>query len=103
MIILSTSNTVYSQAVLALATWAGTEEACTGFNSISITATATGAANLLFYTGFAGALVLEATVPIATGATARLVLPVSYTAYRCDVLDTSVAPNVVSVPCTRRR
>jgi hypothetical protein len=27
----------------------------------------------------------------------RLVLPVGYTAYRCDVLDTSGAPNVVSV------
>lgn len=97
MTILSTSNSVYSQTVLTAATWSGEVELCVGFNSISITAQAVGSATLLYYTGYSGALTLEATIPIAAASTARLVLPVSYTAYRCDIVNTAGVSNTVSI------
>ena len=97
MTILATSNSVYAQPVLTAATWSGVAELCVGFNSISITAQATGSATLLYYTGYSGALTLEATIPIQAASTARLVLPVSYTAFRCGIVNTAGVTNTISI------
>jgi len=88
---------VYGEVVATATTWSGTQEACLRFNSISVSVRASAAGTLNFYTGFSGALVLEAVVPVLAGANARLVLPVSYTAYRVDVVNDAGGDNTISV------